>query len=65
MGLYPTIVKKGNSLGGNLGAGNFREGSCLNSHQECRTGLFGVFPLFGDSLGEQGLEREKGMGSTT
>lgn len=37
-------------------AGSNRVESC-HSHQECRTGLFGVFLLLGDSLSRQGLER--------
>lgn len=35
--------------------GNSRGGSC-HSCQECKAGLFGIFPLFGDSWSGQGLE---------
>lgn len=42
-------------------AGNFRGGGC-NNLQECITGPFGTFSLFGDSLGGQGLEKETRMG---
>ena len=40
----------------------FNREAAGSSHQECETGLFGVFPLFGDFLSGQNLEKEIGMG---
>lgn len=46
---------------GTWAAGNFRGRSC-SSCQECRTGLFGTFSLFRDSLSGHGLERVQDWG---
>lgn len=35
------------------------QGRKSNSCQDCRTGFFGAFPSFEDSLGGQGLERQE------
>lgn len=48
------VIRRGFGL---LGASGEDAENCL---QVCRTGLFGTFPLFRDSLNRWGLERERG-----
>lgn len=61
VGLVPKFGQKLNALGRELGRWEL-QGRKLQFHQECGTGCFAAFPLFGNSepvgFGERDMEQE-------